>query len=340
MLEKYYKVLGLNENSSLQEVKKAYRRLAMKYHPDRNPGKKSEEKFKEIKEAYEKITNKNNIRDEEFENSSYEANKNNEYTRNDDFEDIFRSFFSEDNYDSEFVKEKIIKISINILQGHKGFKYRSQVNLWRLCNVCEGKKYDNISKTKVCYCCNGTGFIKKVSSFFSIKQQCNKCKGKGITIFDYCEKCKGIGKIKCKERLNINIPKGVLNGMKFKIEGVKELIDLDNRIYSDIYIEVFIKNKEDINLDKNGNIHIYLEISFLDAILGKKTNVNVLGENIEIYIPECSQYGEVIMIPNKGYNIINNTSRTDLYIHIKIVNPSNINKEQRTALAKLKQFFA
>ncbi|MGX7589768.1 DnaJ C-terminal domain-containing protein [Candidatus Vidania fulgoroideorum] len=336
MLGKYYKVLGLNENSSLQEVKKAYRRLAMKYHPDRNPGKKSEEKFKEIKEAYEKITNKNNINTEEF---RYNDNENNGYNKDEGFEDIFKSFFNEENYESDFIKEKTLKISISILQGHKGFKYRSQIKLWKICNICEGRKYDDISKTKVCYCCNGIGFIKKVSSFFSIKQQCNKCRGKGILIFDNCKNCKGLGKVKCKETLNLKIPKGVLNGMKFRIEGIKELIDLENKAYCDIYIEVFLKNKEDLRIDKNGNIHVNVKVGFIDSILGKRININILGENIEIDIPECSQYNEVILISGKGYNIINSNLRTDLYIHIEIENPKTISKIQKTALVKLKQFF-
>ncbi|QSW37940.1 DnaJ domain-containing protein [Candidatus Vidania fulgoroideae] len=339
MLKKYYEILGLNENSSLQEVKKAYRRLAMKYHPDRNPGKESEEKFKEIKEAYERITNKDNTSNEEFREYNERSSNQSSYEGNGDFEDIFKSFFSEDNYDSEFVKEKIIKVNISILQGHRGFKYKSNINLWKLCNICEGRKYDSVSKTKVCYCCNGLGFIKKISSFFSIKQQCSKCKGKGIIIFDYCKKCKGMGRIRSKERLSIEVPKGVLSGTRFRIEGLKDLIDLENDIYSDIYIEIFLKSEKNISLDKNGNIHANIKVFFINSILGGSVKSNILGESIKINIPECTQNNDVILVSGKGYNVINSNSRTDLYIHIYVVNPRSINNSQRTALLKLKQFF-
>ncbi|MGX7585938.1 DnaJ domain-containing protein [Candidatus Vidania fulgoroideorum] len=341
MLSKYYKILGLNENASLHEVKKAYRRLAMKYHPDRNKEENSEKKFKEVKEAYERIINKNNVNDDLRNEEEYEdSQKYGGEGGSSEFDDIFRNFFGGGSYEYEYIKEKVYKVNIEILQGFNGYRQQIEVQYWEVCNHCKGNKYISNSDRIKCTQCDGLGYIIKISGFFNIKQKCGLCKGTGFIVFRHCKKCKGLGKTKENKKIYIDIPRGIASGTRFKVEDIRDLVDLENKLYSEIYIEVYIKNSKLLKLDKNGDLHYRLEVFFIDALLGKEETIKPLNDLVKVKLPECTRNEDIIFIPNEGYILINKNTRTNLYVHVIIKTPLKINKEQKLILKKLKESFS
>lgn len=332
---KYYKILGLNENASLSEVKKAYRRLAMKYHPDRNNSEEAEEKFKEIKNAYEIITNKNtnnNNRNFSYNNENYEK----EFK----FESIFGSFFKDIGFESENYEDNIFIADLDVEQAYKGLRYVKKVTLYKICDLCEGNKIKKGYKKVFCKKCRGTGYFKKYSNFINIKYLCERCNGTGKIIKNICKKCFGKGKIIYNDEIKINIPKGVSEGMKFKINNKKNLRSVDPILYSDIYLEIHINNNDKYSLDSNDNLHCKRGLFFTDLITGGKFKFNILDKKIKIFIPECSKNGDVFMIKNKGYFSFRRNCMTNLYIKIYMIFPKKINILQRNKLIEIKNLFS
>ncbi|MGX7582548.1 DnaJ C-terminal domain-containing protein [Candidatus Vidania fulgoroideorum] len=325
----YYEILGINENASEEEIKKAYRRLAMKYHPDKNPGdKNAEEKFKEIKNAYEKLTNKTN---ENYEYNNFTSNVSG-------FENIFGDFFDDDDEEEYEPQEIIYKIDINLKQVVDGFLYNNYLDIFKLCNLCNGDLYIYSNKIGLCEYCNGTGSIRISRSFLNIKQFCKFCKGTGRSGIKKCSFCLFKGKIKEKKKISVNIPKGIVSGTKIKCN-LKSLVDIEKKIYSDVYLEVNVLKHKKFYLDKKTNLHYNLRVFFIDALLGKTFNIKTFYENIKINIPNCVSNNKEYVLNNKGIYNLKKKTRGKLIIHVKIFLPKKINENQRKIIKKLKNTF-
>ncbi|MGX7589491.1 DnaJ domain-containing protein [Candidatus Vidania fulgoroideorum] len=333
MYKDYYKILGINKNASDAEIKRAYRKLAMKYHPDKNPDdKNAEEKFKEIKNAYENLTNKN--KNDEYNQDNFTDVEGN-------FEDIFENFFEdeeeEEENSDEIYKDIFLDINLTLEQIDKGIIYNDNINIWKMCDYCNGNCYIYNNKIGICEYCNGSGSFRISKGFFNIKQFCKFCNGTGRSNIKKCNFCYFKGKIKIKKKISIKIPKGILNGTKIKLN-LRSVYNVEKKIYSNIYLKIVIINKKKLYLDKNHNTNYLIKVFFIDALLGNILNINILNRKIKLKIPKCIQEKK-IFIKNKGiYNISKKTNGV-LILHIKIIFPKNLNKKQEKILKKLKNTF-
>ncbi|UOQ33132.1 Chaperone protein DnaJ [Candidatus Vidania fulgoroideae] len=330
-MNKYYKILGISNNASPSEVKKAYRRLAMKYHPDINKEKNAEEKFKEIKEAYEKITNKNT------ESNNFENN----YDDREEFvfESMMGNFFDEVNFDEDEYNDFVFTANLNVEQAYNGLKYEKEIPLNKICFSCKGKKNEKGTKRKICFKCKGTGTYGGFNNIFTMKYPCSFCKGEGYIIKNFCSKCGGKGKILYYEKIKVDIPKGVSEGMRFKIKDKKNLSGLKPIKYEDVYLEVHVKNNDEYSLDCNENLYCKRDIFFIDAIIGGNFYFKVFGEKMFIFVPECTENGKVFFLKKKGFFSYRRNCKTDLYIELRISFPKKINNIQKQKLKDIKILF-
>ncbi|QSW37799.1 DnaJ domain-containing protein [Candidatus Vidania fulgoroideae] len=341
MYSKYYKILGLNENASLQEVKSAYRKLAMKYHPDRNSEPGATEKFKEIKHAYEVITNKvnpdtNSYSQQGFDSDSYTTS---DYDFRGGFDDIFKTFFSTESTHESKYRDSVYKITITLDQAFWGCEYVANVSLWQLCPTCDGRKYQHVSGKSVCYLCNGTGYLKKLNSFFSIKRVCTRCAGKGYVVIDSCAKCTGQGKVQVANTITLTIPKGIVSGTRILLKDKKELVDPDERIFVAVYFEVHLSYGKGFTLDKRNNLHYRFKVKLVAALLGIETVVTIFKEPVTLKVPACTKDNDIVIINGKGYYCNNSAVRSDLYVHIVYIYPKVLTLKQEQALRALRELF-
>ncbi|MGX7589633.1 DnaJ domain-containing protein [Candidatus Vidania fulgoroideorum] len=315
---KYFEILGLKPNASQSEIKTAYRRLAMKYHPDKNPGDKlSEEKFKEIKNAYEVLIGKKECSSEN--NFNFES-------FDDDF-DIFSNFFDEE---EEEIPDIFIKLEIPVEKTFNDFNFEKEIFIWDICSVCKGSCYTKSNKYSFCGYCNGSGYSKVTRGFINIKQYCRFCKGQGRSNIKKCIICNGYGKIKKKKKINLTIKRGIMSGKKIKLN-LKSIYDIERKIYSNVYLEVYIKNNKMFKQDKEGNIHYYHKIFFIDAILGVKNEIYLSNKKIKFKVPSCSKNDDKIIVYDELFK--------NIFIHLKIFFPDKINNEQRNIILNLKNSF-
>ncbi|XAO72523.1 MAG: J domain-containing protein [Candidatus Vidania fulgoroideorum] len=332
--DKYYDILGIDKNSSPEAIKKAYRRLAMKYHPDRNPGNKQcEEKFKQVKEAYEKLTNKssNNYNDIPFEDAS-------SFDFGSQFSDIFDNFFDEyeDEEPMDDIKKDIYKnINVTLEQVFTGTNYKITINQFVLCESCDGNSYVKTSNYNICYSCNGTGFLRRKESFFNIKQICYFCKGLGKSNLVKCKKCLGLGKYNAKKNIVVDIPKGILNKTKIKLKGYGNLFDIRNKLYGNLIVLVNIKNHDYFKLDKNNNLHTYINVFFTDFILGKHIYVRTLSGLVKVNINKKTK----VILKNKGIFNSKHSKISNLVVHINVKFPRKLTSFQEKLLVDLDSSF-
>lgn len=326
MFKNYYKILGIAETATEKEIKTAYRKLAMKYHPDKNPGDtSSEKKFKEIKNAYENLINKNTNQD---------FNNFNDKT---EFGDIFEDIFGEADEEEEDT-DILYKINVTLEQAVTGFLYENYIFIWEICSICKGNCYIYNKSNAVCGYCNGVGKYNLAGSFLNINQFCRYCNGTGRSKVRKCYFCLSTGKIKTKKKIQITVPKGICNKEKIKLN-LKTLYNLENKTYSDIYIEINILKHKIFKIDKHYNIHYNLKVFFVDAILGKTVYIKTLDNVLKLQIPKCAENNKKLIFKNMGFLINKSKITTDFIVHLKIVLPKTINDNQKNILLKLKESF-
>lgn len=336
----YYKILGIEKDATPDEIKKAYRKMAMKYHPDRNNGSsESESKFKEAAEAYDTLSNpekRSNYDRFGTSNPSFGGfgggfNMDDIFSN---FGDIFGNAFN-NRYQTQIKKGSDLRIKVilsidDILNGTKRkIKYKRQVK----CESCNGEGGSDIEQ---CKSCNGKGHIQhsQQTPFGHITQSviCNNCNGSGKTVKNKCKICKGEGSVLKEEVVDIEIPAGVSNGMQLSMNGYGNYIK--NGINGNLYI--IIEEKIDNSYKRDGN-NIIMEstISVIDAILGTNINVKSPTGNISINIEPGTEHGKIIRIPKKGIPDIQ-LGLGDLYIRILIKIPKKIGNDEKKILEKLK----
>ncbi|WDI79321.1 J domain-containing protein [Candidatus Vidania fulgoroideae] len=324
-MKDYYSILGVSKEASLEEIKIAYKRLAMKYHPDRNKDSNSEEKFKEINEAYMTLSCSN--KRAEYDNkSNYDNNYENNYHQNQNYYQNFNDFSYEDNSDKNYN----INVEITLEESQLGTKKVTSIPINITCDLCRGLKFDPFKKTYKCLKCDGKGYELN-NSFFIFQKTCSYCKGKGYFSKINCLKCNGIGSLNIRENIEVEIPKYVVNGEKIILDNVI------NNFNGKIIANIFIKNHEYFTYYKN-NLHIESKIFFINFLLGKSFLIKTLI-NGKIRI-------KFSYFRNKKTFVINNCGLKtkdgicgNLYIHIKIEFPIKINIEQKKILKNLNKTF-
>lgn len=348
MAKDYYRILGVSRNATQDEIKSAFRKLALKYHPDRNPGdKEAEAKFKEINEAYEVLSNpeKRKMYDTYGEDGLKEGfgGFSQGFEGFGDFDDIFggvfESFFGDIHSRKRRTRGEDLKydIEITLEDAFKGTKIDFEYERLDICDVCHGKGAKDGSSIKKCPTCGGRGRVQYSQGFFSFTQTCPRCHGDGKIITEPCKECGGRGLNNKKNKISVKIPQGVDNGTILRIRGGG---DVSPDGYSgDLYIEVKIKHHH--HFEREGSDLLYnINIDVWDAVLGCDVDIPLIeGGKTTIKIPAGTQHGKILRVSEKGMFTTNSKKRGDLLVRVSINIPQNLTDEQKELFMKLRDSF-
>ena len=349
----YYDVLGVAKNASEDEIKKAYRKLAMKHHPDRNQGdgdekktKVAEEKFKEAKEAYEVLTDASKrAAYDRFGHAGVDASAAGGGFRGaegygafaDAFGDIFGDIFGGGAGRAGGGRTNAYRgadlrynMEVTLEQAAKGFATDIRVPSWDGCETCKGSGAKPGTSAKSCGTCGGSGAVRMTQGFFSIQQTCPTCHGAGKVIADPCAACHGEGRIKKNKTLEVNIPSGIDEGQRIRLSGKGEP-GMNGGPPGDLYVEIRIKPHEFFQRDGD-DLHCAVPVSIATAALGGDIDVVTLDGKIELAIPEGTQGGKTFRLRGKGIKGVRSHIPGDLYCHISVETPVRLNDKQKKLL--------
>jgi molecular chaperone DnaJ len=339
----YYEILEVPREASEEEIKKAYRKQAMKYHPDKNPGnKESEERFKEAAEAYEVLSDKE--KRQIYDQYGQEGLKGTGFNGFNGFDDIFSSFgdIFEDFFGfggsrsgrSRARKGKDLRYDteLTLEEAFAGKEENISFQKWAPCEVCNGSGVTPGSDVKRCNTCQGNGSVITAQGFFRIKTTCPTCKGQGTIVEKPCKACRGNGRVQVKKELNLKIPAGVDNGSQLRLRGEGEPGESGGPS-GDLFVVIHVKEHPLFTRDGD-NLFCEIPISFVQAALGDKILIPVIGqeEQKEIKVPSGSQPGNVITAADYGMPSLNRKGRGDLYIKLNVVIPKKLNSRQKELL--------
>jgi molecular chaperone DnaJ len=349
----YYQVLGVDRNSTETEIKKAYRKLAIKFHPDKNPGDSaSEEKFKEISAAFEVLKDPNKrSKYDQYGHDAFRGGQGNAQGVDpfDLFRDafggngggsggfgsIFEDFFggNSSTNTSEGTRGSDLRVSVNITleQAAKGVEKEIKYQHHAPCNECSGSGATTGSGKTMCSTCGGIGQVASNQGFISIRRTCPSCRGNGVTIENPCHACRGDGRLKSPTKVKVNIPPGVSDGNRLCSRGRGDAGSMGGPA-GDLYVDVRIKEHEKFDRDEDDLFHDLL-IPFTLATLGGVVQVPTLDGKVSLKIPNGTQANKTFRIKDKGMPNLRSPSRKgDLYARIIIHIPQKLTKLQREKL--------
>ena len=347
----YYEVLGTNKSASSDEIKKAYRKSALKHHPDKNKGDKaSEAKFKEASEAYHILSSKERRANyDQFGHSAFEgAGGRNGFSNSDfssSFSDIFEDFF-EGFGDSRGRRQGgrsadlrgadlRYDLSISLADAYNGKKQEIRFSSSDKCEKCNASGAEPGSKPISCSMCGGRGQVRSNQGFFTVQQTCPGCSGAGETISTPCTECKGMGKKQTSKKIFTNIPKGVDDGTRIRLSGKGEA-GIKGGGNGDLYIFVSIESHSIFKRSEE-NLFFEFPISLADAALGANIEVPTIdGGKAKVKIPSGTQNGKQFRLKGKGMPIMRNKDFGDLYIQAITEVPVSLTKEQKNLLEQFK----
>lgn len=341
----YYEVLGVQKNASEDELKKAFRRLAMKYHPDRNPDDaEAEAKFKEAKEAYEVLADQNKRSAyDQFGHAGVDqagmGGARGGAGFGDIFEDIFGDIFgggrrgggnrayrgSDLQYNLELsLEEAVVGKEVDI-----------RIPAMKTCDTCSGTGAKKGTHPQTCSTCHGQGQVRIQQGFFSIQQTCPQCHGNGKVITDPCPSCHGQGRIEEHKTLSVKIPAGVDTGDRIRLSGEGEA-GLNGGPAGDLYVQVFVKEHE-LFTREGDNLFCNVPIRFTTAAIGGEMEVPTLDGKVTLKIPPETQTGKKFRLRNKGVKSVRSSSTGDLVCTVIVETPVNLTKRQRELLEEFDQ---
>jgi len=349
----YYDVLGINKSASPEEIKTAYRKQAVKYHPDKNPGDKSaENKFKEASEAYGILSDKS--KKENYDNFGHAAFENGGNQgggfggfggfNSSDFSDIFEDFFgdfgggrrgnrrSTNNRGSDLRYD----LSITLEEAYSGKKQNIQFSSSENCSTCKGSGSKPGYSADRCTYCGGNGKVRSNQGFFTVQQTCPQCSGSGEEITNPCSDCNGNGNRQISKKISVTIPKGVDDGTRIRLAGKGEA-GIRGGASGDLYLFINIKSHD---LFKRSDVNLFFEfpISIADAALGATVEIPTIdGKKAKIKIPDGTQDGKQFRLKGKGMPFMRRGDFGDLYVQIKTEVPIYLNKEQKDLLERFRK---
>ena len=349
----YYETLGVAKNASDEDIKKAYRKLAMKYHPDRNQGdsgaKVSEEKFKEAKEAYEMLSDANKrAAYDQYGHAGVDPNMRGAGGPGAEgfggfaeaFGDIFGDVFNGQQRGGQRGGRQVYRggdlsyaMEVTLEEAAVGKEAQIRVPSWDDCNTCRGSGAKPGTKVVSCTTCHGHGVVQMRQGFFSVQQTCPQCKGTGKLIPEPCTTCHGVGKNKVNKTLEVKIPAGIDDGMRIRSTGNGEP-GTNGGPPGDLYIEIRIKKHEIFERDGD-DLHCVVPISFTTAALGGEIEVPTLAGKAAIDIPEGTQASKQFRLRGKGIKGVRSSYPGDLYCHITVETPVKLTEHQRKLLREL-----
>jgi len=345
----YYEVLGVAKNASDEDLKKVYRKLAMKHHPDRNPDDKAAEgKFKEVKEAYEVLSDpkKRELYDR-FGHAGVDPSAAGGFgggqggpggfadVFGDIFGDIFGGAAGARGGRSNVYRGADLRYSMEITleQAASGYTTEIRVPSWESCEVCEGSGAKPGTKPKTCHTCGGQGQVRMQQGFFSIQQTCPTCHGSGKVIPEPCGTCDGVGRVRKTKTLEVKIPAGIDDGMRIRSGGNGEP-GVNGGPPGDLYVEIHIKEHQVFQRDGD-DLHCEIPISITTAALGGKVEVPTLAGRAEIELPEGTQSGKTFRLRGKGIKGVRSSYPGDLYVHVALETPVRLSDKQKKLLREL-----
>ncbi len=337
----YYEVLGVGRDADDAAIKKAYRRLAMKHHPDRNEGNaKSEESFKEAKEAYEILTDPNKrAAYDQYGHAGVDANAagaGGGQGFGDAFGDIFGDIFGGRGGGRSNVhrgSDLRYNLEVTLEQAASGTETKIRIPTMDSCDKCHGSGAKSGSTPKTCPTCNGHGQVRMQQGFFSIQQTCPKCQGNGKIITNPCGSCQGTGRIKRHKTLTVKIPEGVDNGDRIRISGEGEA-GVNGGPAGDLYVVIHLSSHAVFERDSD-NLHCEIPISFSVAALGGDIEVPTLEGHAKIKIPSETQTGKIFRLRGKGVKGVRSQRKGDLLCHVVVETPVKLTSRQKELLEEL-----
>jgi len=339
----YYDVLGVNRDADDEAIKKAYRKLAMKHHPDRNPDDKgSEEKFKEAKEAYEVLSDgqKRGAYDRyghagvDHSAAGAGAGAGAGFTSfSDAFGDIFGDIFGNARGGRSSVyrgADLRYNLEITLEQAAHGTDTKIRIPTYESCETCHGNGAKPGTQPKTCPTCSGHGQVRLQQGFFSIQQTCPKCHGTGKVIAEPCPTCHGAGRVKKQKTLSVKIPAGVDEGDRIRLAGEGEP-GVNGGPPGDLYVQMQVKPHAVFQRDHD-DLHCEMPISFATAALGGEIEIPTLDGSAKIKVPAESQSGKVFRLRGKGIKGVRSHAHGDLLCHVVIETPVNLTERQKELL--------
>jgi molecular chaperone DnaJ len=354
----YYEVLGVSKGAPADEIKKAYRKVAMQFHPDRNPGDKAaEEKFKEAAEAYEILSDADKrAQYDRYGHAGLAGNGRGGFNGgNMNMDDIFSQFgdiFGDDLFGSFFGGRRgggtsrsrgvrgsnlRVKIKLNYEEIAKGVTKNIKVKKYVSCTTCSGSGAKDRNSVQTCSTCGGSGQVRRVSNTFLGQMQtvttCPTCNGEGSIVTAKCAVCKGEGRVYGEETVTIDIPAGVQEGMQLSVGGRG---NAGERGGSPGDLIILIEEEQHPELHRDGlNVAFELHISFSDAVFGLQAEVPTIDGKAKIKIPPGTQSGKIFRLKGKGFPGVNSYERGDQLIHVNVWTPQNLTPEEKDLLEKL-----
>ncbi len=344
----YYQTLGLQKNSSDAEIKKAYRKLAMKYHPDRNPDDKTAEiKFKEAKEAYEVLSdNQKRAAYDQFGHAGVnnQAGMGGGFNTGDAFNDIFGDMFGDifgnargQRRQSSAQRGADLRYELDLDLEQAVFGETIKINIPSLigCDTCAGSGAKKGTQATRCLRCEGRGSVRVQQGFFTLQQTCPECRGAGQTIKDPCIDCSGSGRVQKERTISIKIPPGVDQDDRIRLSSEGEA-GMKGGPPGDLYVDVNIRSHP-IFKREGSNLFCEVPISFTKAALGGTVEVPTIDGAVNLTIPTETQSGEVFRLRGKGVQSYRDRVLGDLFCNIQIETPVNLNTDQKNILKSFEE---
>ena len=348
MKKDYYKVLDVPKTATEVDIKKAYRRLAMKYHPDRNPGDhEAEERFKEAKEAYEVLTDaQKRAAYDQYGHAGVEAaaaGARGRASAADAFSDIFGDVFGDifgaarRGAHAQVFRGADLRYELELDLHEAVFGHTVEIEVPKLveCETCHGSGAAKGSNPQSCETCGGSGQVRISQGFFQLQQTCPKCRGAGTIIRNPCDSCFGQGRVRRTRKLSVKIPAGVDSGDRIRLASEGEA-GRNGGPPGDLYVEVHVR--EHAIFERDGE-HLSCEVpvSFATAALGGTVEVPTLDGNVVLKIPAETQSGRVFRLRDKGVKPVRGGSRGDLFCRVVVETPVHLSGEQRELIRKLEE---
>lgn len=347
----YYEILSVSRNASSEEIKKAYRRMALQYHPDRNPGnKEAEERFKEAAEAYSILVDpeKRSIYDrfghEGLRGEGFAGFSGFDSSIFEDFEDILGNFFGFGFGDifgtgarkrtqiPKRGRDLALELEITLEDAAFGIEKELRLNRIELCPTCHGSRLRPGTQKSICHYCQGRGQVRYQQGFFTVSRTCSTCGGTGEVITTPCDDCGGVGKVKKRKNMHIKIPTGVDEGTRLRLAGEGEAGD-PRAGRGDLYVVIRLKKHKFFHRERD-NLFCEVPISFAQAAIGTTIEIPTLEKNELLQIPPGTQSSTVFKIRGKGIKGLDSHRKGDLFVKVNVKTPERLTKEQKELLRK------